>query len=40
VLSPTPTSILLDEALIQKLREKGAKRGLGYQSSPDLMLGG
>ena len=28
----TPTSILLDEDLIQQLREKGAKRGLGYQT--------
>ena len=27
-----PTSILLDPALIDKLREKGAKRGLGYQT--------
>ena len=27
-----PTSILLDEALIEKLREKGKKRGLGYQT--------
>jgi predicted DNA binding CopG/RHH family protein len=27
-----PTSILLDQQLVQKLREKGAKRGLGYQT--------
>jgi predicted DNA binding CopG/RHH family protein len=27
-----PTSILLDPALVAKLREKGAKRGLGYQT--------
>ncbi len=27
-----PTSILLDEDLVEKLREKGAKRGLGYQT--------
>ncbi len=26
------TSIVLDDALISKLREKGAKRGLGYQT--------
>lgn len=26
------TSIALDERLIEKLREKGAKRGLGYQT--------
>ena len=27
-----PTSILLEEDLIKQLREKGAKRGLGYQT--------
>jgi uncharacterized protein (DUF4415 family) len=27
-----PTSILLDRDLIEKLRKKGAKRGLGYQT--------
>ena len=27
-----PTSILLDPDLVQKLRAKGAKRGLGYQT--------
>jgi uncharacterized protein (DUF4415 family) len=27
-----PTSILLDQDLVQKLRAKGAKRGLGYQT--------
>ncbi len=27
-----PTSILLDPALVEKLRAKGAKRGLGYQT--------
>jgi len=26
-----PTSILLEQDLIERLREKGAKRGLGYQ---------
>lgn len=27
-----PTSILLDEQLVQRLRKAGAKRGLGYQT--------
>jgi len=27
-----PTSILLDQDLVEKLRAKGAKRGLGYQT--------
>lgn len=27
-----PTSILLDEELVQRLRKAGAKRGLGYQT--------
>lgn len=27
-----PTSILLDEDMVRKLRQKGAKRGLGYQT--------
>lgn len=27
-----PTSILLDENLVEQLRLKGAKRGLGYQT--------
>jgi uncharacterized protein (DUF4415 family) len=27
-----PTSILLDADLVKQLREKGAKRGLGYQT--------
>ncbi len=30
--SQKPTSILLDEELLERLREKGAKRGLGYQT--------
>jgi len=27
-----PTSIVLEEDLVDQLREKGAKRGLGYQT--------
>lgn len=27
-----PTSIVLDEQLVQRLRKAGAKRGLGYQT--------
>jgi uncharacterized protein (DUF4415 family) len=27
-----PTSIVLDKELVEKLRKKGAKRGLGYQT--------
>lgn len=27
-----PTSILLEEDLVARLKEKGAKRGLGYQT--------
>jgi predicted DNA binding CopG/RHH family protein len=30
--STKPTSILLEQDLIDRLREKGAKRGLGYQT--------
>ena len=30
--SRKPTSILLEEELGERLREKGAKRGLGYQT--------
>jgi predicted DNA binding CopG/RHH family protein len=33
-----PTSILLDDGLVQKLREKGAKRGLGYQTMLKLIV--
>jgi len=29
---PHPTSILLDADLVDRLREKAAKRGLGYQT--------
>jgi predicted DNA binding CopG/RHH family protein len=27
-----PTSIVLEPDLVERLREKGAKRGLGYQT--------
>ncbi len=33
-----PTSILLDPALVEKLRKKGAKRGLGYQTMLKIIL--
>lgn len=33
-----PTSILLGEDLIRKLREKGAKRGLGYQTMLKMIV--
>jgi predicted DNA binding CopG/RHH family protein len=33
-----PTSILLDDELVGKLREKGAKRGLGYQTMLKLIV--
>jgi len=33
-----PTSILLDAALIDALRRKGAKRGLGYQTMLKLIV--
>ena len=33
-----PTSILLDQDLIEKLRAVGAKRGLGYQTMLKLIL--
>jgi predicted DNA binding CopG/RHH family protein len=32
-----PTSIFLDDSLVQKLREKGAKRGLRYQTMLKLV---
>ena len=32
-----PTSIVLEQDLIEKLREKGAKRGLGYQTMLKLI---
>ena len=33
-----PTSILLDEELIQQLRAKAAKRGIGYQTMLKLIV--
>ena len=33
-----PTSILLDQDLVKKLREKGAKRGLGYQTMLKMIV--
>ncbi len=33
-----PTSILLDEDLIRRLREKGRKRGLGYQTMLKMIV--
>jgi predicted DNA binding CopG/RHH family protein len=33
-----PTSILLAPALVEKLREKGAKRGLGYQTMLKMIV--
>ena len=33
-----PTSILLDQNLVKKLREKGAKRGLGYQTMLKMIV--
>ena len=33
-----PTSILLDRDLVEKLRKKGAKRGLGYQTMLKVIL--
>jgi len=33
-----PTSILLDPALVDKLRQKGAKRGLGYQTMLKMIV--
>jgi len=33
-----PTSIALDEDLIEQLREKGARRGLGYQTMLKLIV--
>jgi predicted DNA binding CopG/RHH family protein len=32
-----PTSIVLEQDLVDKLREKGAKRGLGYQTMLKLI---
>ncbi len=33
-----PTSILLDDDLVKQLREKGAKRGLGYQTMLKMIV--
>ena len=33
-----PTSIILDEDLMAKLREKGSRRGLGYQTMLKLIV--
>ena len=33
-----PTSIALDEELVAKLRQKGAQRGLGYQTMLKLIV--
>ncbi len=40
VRQPTakPTSILLDEDLIERLRQAGAKRGLGYQTMLKMIV--
>ena len=34
----TPTSIALDDDLVAKLRQKGARRGLGYQTMLKLIV--
>ncbi|MBI3303831.1 MAG: hypothetical protein HYZ72_17335 [Deltaproteobacteria bacterium] len=33
-----PTSILLERDLVEQLREKGSKRGLGYQTMLKLIV--
>lgn len=33
-----PTSIVLDDDLVAKLRQKGARRGLGYQTMLKLIV--
>ena len=33
-----PTSLVLDAELVRQLREKGAKRGLGYQTMLKLIV--
>lgn len=33
-----PTSILLDPAIIQKLKEKAGKRGIGYQTMLKIIV--
>lgn len=34
----TPTSILLDPAIIEKLKEKAGKRGIGYQTMLKIIV--
>ena len=34
----TPTSILLDAAIIGKLKQKGGKRGIGYQTMLKIIV--
>jgi predicted DNA binding CopG/RHH family protein len=34
----TPTSILLDPAIITKLKEKAVKRGIGYQTMLKIIV--
>jgi predicted DNA binding CopG/RHH family protein len=36
--STQPTSILLDNDLIERLKEKGSKRGLGYQTMLKMIV--
>jgi uncharacterized protein (DUF4415 family) len=36
--TPKPTSILLDEDLVERLRQAGAKRGLGYQTMLKMIV--
>ena len=38
VRATRPTSIVLEEDLIEELRRKGAKRGLGYQTMLKLVV--
>jgi predicted DNA binding CopG/RHH family protein len=33
-----PTSIFLDPALIEKLKQKGSKRGIGYQTMLKIIV--
>ena len=33
-----PTSIILDEDLVERLRQAGAKRGLGYQTMLKMIV--
>jgi predicted DNA binding CopG/RHH family protein len=33
-----PTSILLDQAIISQLRDKAAKRGIGYQTMLKIIV--